>query len=235
MRIPDLTSPGPGNQDEAAEATRENRGSTSDGHPAWARPVPGTELRSSARGHGSAGAPLTHELDHESPGGPRRPPESSAPSSGGSFPAPTRRAFRLPAGAAVARAGAVACYAAVTVLVSVAALLGLPLQAEAQTVQTLVSNASETRAANSANARATSFTTGSNAGGYTITEIQLWIADTSLATRDLSVKLLEDDNGDPGTLVAAFTEPTTRTGDALNTFTAPAGTTFRSRRTRPTG
>ena len=39
------------------------------------------------------------------------------------------------------------------------------------------------------------------------------------------MEFLEDDNGGASTLVAAFTELTTCTVGALNTFTAPAGTT----------
>ncbi len=104
-------------------------------------------------------------------------------------------------------------------------LLGVAADAQAQTDTTLVSNAGETRSSTNSAPRATSFTTGSNSGGYTITEIQLWLSSNGLADRDVSVKLLEDDSGEPGTLVAAFTKPTTLTGDALNTFTAPAGTT----------
>ena len=62
--------------------------------------------------------------------GPRRPPESSPPSPGGSSSTPNHRASRLSA-AALSRAGSVACYAAGVVLVAVAALLALPLQAQA--------------------------------------------------------------------------------------------------------
>ena len=65
--------------------------------------------------------------------GPRRPPESSANSPGASFSASDDRASRPSAGAALSRAGSVACYAAAALLVAFAAILALPLQAQAQT------------------------------------------------------------------------------------------------------
>ena len=101
--------------------------------------MPGTELRSPAHRHRSAGAHLTHLSDHESPPGPRRLPESSPSSPGRSSSASDHRASRL--SAALSRAGSVTCYAA-GFLVAVAALLALPLQAQAQT--TLVSNTGQT-------------------------------------------------------------------------------------------
>ena len=74
-------------------------------HPDSAYHMPGTELRSPAHRHRSAGAHLTHLMDHESPPGPRRPPESSPHSPGGSSSAANHRASRLSAGAALSRAG----------------------------------------------------------------------------------------------------------------------------------
>ena len=65
--------------------------------------------------------------------GPRRPPESSANSPGASFSASDDRASRPSAGAALSRAGSVACHAAAALLVAFAAILALPLQAQAQT------------------------------------------------------------------------------------------------------
>ena len=71
---------------------------------------------------------LTHLLDKESPPGSRQPPEPCPLSPGGSS-----SASRLSAGAALARAGSVACYAAGVLLAAFAALVALPLQAQAQT------------------------------------------------------------------------------------------------------
>ena len=78
--------------------------------------------------------------------GPRRPPESSPHSPGGSSSTSNHRASRLSAGAALSRAGSVACYTTSgVVLVAVAAFLALPLQAEAQKT-TLVSNTGQSSA-----------------------------------------------------------------------------------------
>ena len=104
---------------------------TSNEHPASGYHMSITEFRSPAHGHGSAGAPLTHLLDHESPPGPRRLPESSRPVAGGSSCTSRERPSRLPAGASRARA-AVRRLGAGLLLV-VAGLLALPHQAEAQT------------------------------------------------------------------------------------------------------
>ena len=121
-------------------------------------------------------------MDHESPPGPRRPPESSPSSPGRSSSASDHRADRL--SAALSRAGSVTCYAA-GFLVAVAALLALPLQAQAQTVQTLVSNTGRGGSSNlnvgvsDSNkwSMALGFTTG-DADGYPLSSVQ---ADVDLA------------------------------------------------------
>ena len=89
----------------------------------------------------------------------------------------------------------------------------------AQTVVTFVSN--------SANGNTTSriiaqgFMTGSNPGGYTVSDVQIGIAFGGGAT---TVKIREDDASDePGDLVATFTSPDTLSATS-NTFTAPANT-----------
>ena len=69
---------------------------------------------------------------NESPSDPRRLPESSPPSPGGSSSASDHRASRLSA-AALSRTGSVACYAAGVLLAAFAALVALPSQAQAQT------------------------------------------------------------------------------------------------------
>ena len=56
-----------------------DKGSTSNEHPDSAYHMPGTELRSPAHRHRSAGTHLTHLLDHESVPSPRWPSESSPP------------------------------------------------------------------------------------------------------------------------------------------------------------
>ena len=100
-----------------------DKGSTSHEHPDSAYHMPGTELRSPAHRHGSAGAHLTHLLDHESPPDPRRLPESSRPVAGEFSSASKERASRLPADTSRSRA-AVRRLAAGLLLV-VAGLLGV--------------------------------------------------------------------------------------------------------------
>ena len=154
MRAP---RPGTGNQDEAVEFfradERERRpvsarngavcgsvkgyldtASTSSEHPTWARHVPGSGLRTSARGHGSGGAPQTHELDHESPPGPRRPTESSPSSPGRSSSASDHRASRLSAGTSRSRAAVRRLAAGLLLLV--AGLAAGPAAAQTSITQT---------------------------------------------------------------------------------------------------
>ena len=101
--------------------------------------MPGTENRASAHGHRSTGARLTHPSENESPPGPRRPPESSPPSPAGPLPRPT---IARPASRPGRRCRAQVLWPATrrAFLVAFAALLALPLQAQAQTVVTLVNS-----------------------------------------------------------------------------------------------
>ena len=86
---------------------------------------------------------------------------------------------------------------------------------------TLVSNTGKDLRPDESEAyQAQAFTAGADA---TISEILCHIA--TAARRRTSVKLREDDGGEPGILVATFANPATLADDALNTFTAPAGTT----------
>ena len=72
--------------------------------------------------------------------------------------------------------------------------------------------------------QAQSFETGPNAGGYTVSEVDMRLGTAS--GRSARVSIRDDDNGKPGDLVATLTNPGTLTTDSLNTFTAPAGTTL---------
>ena len=115
---------------------------------------------------------------------------------------------------------------AVVLLAVFAALLALPSQAQAQTVTTLVDNSGLNPTLGSASFNAQSFGTGANAGGYTITEVQLPLAGSIASSATTVVKIREDGSGEPGDLVATLTNPATFTADAFNTFTAPANTTL---------
>ena len=110
-------------------------------------------------------------------------------------------------------------------LAAFAALLALPTQAQTTTT-TLVSNTDLTvRAGVSSAFQAQSFETGANAGGYTVSEVDIFFGD--IQGRSTSVSIKENDASDePGALVDTLTNPGTLTDNSLHTFTAPAGTTL---------
>ena len=188
-------------------------------HPDSAYHMPGTELRSPAHRHRSAGAHLTHLMDHESPPGPRRPPESSPSSPGRSSSASDHRADRL--SAAMAWVRAVGRRLAAGLLLLVAGLLGVSTAGQAQTLTTFVSNTNETAAAGVSLFAAQSFFTASD---IVLSEIEILLGEEA---GDAVAKIRENNADDrPGDLVAELTSPTTVTANSLNSFTAPAGTTL---------
>ena len=95
--------------------------------------------------------------------------------------------------------------------------------APAQSVTTLVSNTGQgdsTVRANSVGAQP--FTTGSAA---VLTSVGVYLdSNPSLNVRDIRVRILQDDSGSPGTELVTLSNPTAKIDDAVNTFTAPAGT-----------
>ena len=114
-------------------------------------------------------------------------------------------------------------------LVAVAALFALPPQAQAQTLTTLVSNTGEALANGvTSSINAQSFVTGFNAGGYTISAVQIRLK--SVSGKTTVVRIREDDNGNPGDLtladVATLTNPASLSSYDINMFTAPPGTTL---------
>ena len=92
----------------------------------------------------------------------------------------------------------------------------------------LVSNADRTiEGAVSRTIQAQSFVTGPSTGGYMLSTIQIRLGDDSAlpGVTDLIAAIKADDgSGEPGALVANLANPASLTNDALNTFTAPAGT-----------
>ena len=109
-------------------------------------------------------------------------------------------------------------------LAAFAALLALPAQAQTTAI-TLVSNTAESAGVGSGQFGAQSFETGSNTGGYTISEVNIHVRTAS--GKSTSVKIRENNASDePGALVATLNNPATLTSNGLNTFTAPAGTTL---------
>ena len=97
---------------------------------------------------------------------------------------------------------------------------------ERHTADTLISNThlSPVVFARSTAILAQSFATGANAGGYTVSQVD--IALGAVSGTSTSVKIRENNSGEPGDLVATLTNPGTLTADSLNTFTTPAGTTL---------
>ena len=190
-----------------------------------------THRRTQTRQH--TGAHLTHLLHNESPPGPSRPPESFPPGAG-ETPLPT--VPTCPAGAALGRAGSVACYAAAVLLAALAALLALPLQAQAQTVTTFVSNTAQEEASASLHVSHRSgiaivqgFTTGSNAGGYTLNAIGIHVEASSIAnsgefTANIHAEAVG--GGPAATVLYALTTPWPITAPAVNDFSAPANATL---------
>ena len=131
------------------------------------------------------------------------------------------------------RAGAFArsgrCVAA-GLLLAFATLLALPLQAQAQTVTTLVSNTGQT----SSGARNVDFTvyagafgTGSNTAGYDLDSIVLSLGSAPTLSGTLTVTVRENASGDPSaTVLYTLTNPGTLAANSLNAFTAPANATL---------
>ena len=122
--------------------------------------------------------------------------------------------------------------AAAAFLVVFAGLLAMSTAAQAQTLTTFVSNTGLTEDPNSTSGfNAQSFTTGTNVGGYTISEVSIRLKD--VAGRNTRVRIREDSGGEPatGNPVATLTNPGTLTEESLNTFMAPTGTTLDARKT----
>ena len=71
---------------------------------------------------------------------------------------------------------------------------------------------------------AQSFVTGFNAGGYAVSAVQIRLK--SVSGKTTVVKIREDNNGEPGDLVATLTNPASLSAHNINTFTAPPGTTL---------
>ncbi len=91
---------------------------------------------------------------------------------------------------------------------------------------TFVSNTGQTvESGGTRSFAAQSFVTGAECRGYIVSEIQILLLGSASAA-STRIKLREDDGGEPGNLVAEFTNPDTLASDSLNTFTAPAGTTL---------
>ena len=100
---------------------------------------------------------------------------------------------------------------------------GAPEQAAAQTFTTYLSNTGQTTFQISNITRTTAFTTGT--GTYTLSSVAILLGTQSGSPTPV-VQLYGDTGNNPGTLVAALTNPATIADGVVNTFTAPANTTL---------
>ena len=204
-------------------------GSTSNGRPDSAYHMPLPEFRSPAHGHGSAGAHLSHRLDHESPPGPRRPPEFSRPVAGGSSCTSRERPSRLSAGTSRTRAAVRGLGAGLPLVV--AGLLGVSVAAQAQIY---VSNIGQTLDTGSRPVGVVSgfryteaqpFTTGDNADGYTLSEVVVKVKSDVDSNDVPRVSIYTSSSGNPGTSLHTLTNPGSF-GNGDMTFTAPPNATL---------
>ena len=122
---------------------------------------------------------------------------------------------------------------AAAVLTAFAALLALPLQAEAQKT-TFVSNTGQSTDPDVREVgphghlwqlQAQQFRTGDNEGGYTLSAIQVRVDDFGSNSRP-KVSIYTTSSGNPGTSLYVLTNPATLNDDAINSFRAPANATL---------
>ena len=106
-------------------------------------------------------------------------------------------------------------------LVAFAALLPLPLQAEAQSV-VLVSNLGQNNGGGGGIYvldQAQAFTTGDNTGGYTLTSVDIHIYGAT-GFDNLTVSINSDSSGSPGASLGTLTNPGSVASDDIQAFTA---------------
>ena len=119
---------------------------------------------------------------------------------------------------------------AALLLVAFAALLALPLQAQAATLVSNIGQTNSTSTALQVNEMAQGFVTGDNTGGYSLESIEIDLASVPGAghTSNLTVALWSADVlGKPDSLVATLSNPSNLSdgaGDLVKTFTAPPNT-----------
>ena len=104
----------------------------------------------------------------------------------------------------------------------------LALPAQAQTTTTFVSNTGEVPGNSTGDISAQSFTTGSNPGGYTLSDVALQFQLGRIGKTYVTVK--RDASGAPGDLVANLSNPESFTTQSIVSFTAPASTTLAANR-----
>ena len=118
-------------------------------------------------------------------------------------------------------------------LAAFAALVALPLQAQAQKT-TFVSNTGQSTDPDVREVgphghlwqlQAQQFRTGDNEGGYTLSTIQVRVDDFGSNSRP-KVSIYTTSSGNPGSSLYVLTNPATLNDDAINSFRAPANATL---------
>ena len=202
----------------------------------WLSGYPSSQAHESPHTHGSSlssrdDCPASPRAATNNSAGPSRRPLASQQCEGRAH----GRQVRASASWRLRGRGLAARGLAAGLLVAVAALLTLPLQAEAQKT-TFVSNTGQSTATSLRGigptgigsffySQAQRFSTGSNEGGYTLSAIQVQ-ADNfeSASSPRVSIYTVTSDN--PGTLLYVLTNPATLNDNAINTFRAPANATL---------
>ena len=112
-------------------------------------------------------------------------------------------------------------------LAAFAALLALPAQAQTTTLVTLVSNTHLNPSSFPSPLKgAQKFTTGTETGGYVISEVGIHVSNGG-GVKTTTVTIRENNsNNRPGDLVDTLTNPLTFTNNNVNTFTAPPNLTL---------
>ena len=153
------------------------------------------------------------------------PDPGSLPPHGSSLPFPRRGSLRQllrPRANAVIPSGARAAAFALAALAALA--LGLPGEAQAQTVTTFITNDGQAGVTSSITARATAFITGGNTAGYELTSVDIRTG-TSLVSLTPQVEIFQNGATDrPETRLVTLTNPGTITDGSFNTFTDSANT-----------
>ena len=131
--------------------------------------------------------------------------------------------------------GARLCQPCLRLLASASLCLANPVPVaivQAQTETTLVSNAGQTSELDLANIISQLFTTGSQAGGYTFTTVDVYLGTQDFdggcsATGSVAVSIYSNNaQNEPGSKLYTLTAPGTLTSGDFNTFTAPSNATL---------
>ena len=167
----------------------------------------------------------------------RRPPRRGGGSSPSTYASSAAGRAAGPARLSGARRGLVrsARALAATALLALTGALALPATAQAQTVETLVSNTGQDSDGFSSawsTDHAVQFTTGDSSRGYVLREIQLDLGRVPSSGRAVTVSVWTNSGDRPDALYATLSSPSSYSTGSGNTFGAPSGTTLDGNNTK---